>query len=217
VASGDYAAVHVLEDGRISAANYSGALHQMREGQLNEAQWMKAKNVVAAAGLAELTSQYQPPDDPSLIYEGVFYTLMLRSEQQFHSVTLHDALLPDSYRYAVQMLLRLADTQELAELDGWFLQASEMRTTPTMIGNSTLTNRGYELSRIRDELPQIMVDDTLASEAPEILSAIWYVDKFVPLTDNTRMELIARIGKQQKFYLKHAGRLYLLGIVNSNR
>ena len=216
VAAGHLTVVHVMADGQTDMARFNGAVLEVGEVRQRDIEWKQFQSVVADAGLASLQSQYQSPGDPSLVYEDVFYTLMSRDQNEFHVVTLHEASLPANFRQAVELLIGLADTDQLTMADGWFLQASAMRIGPIINSGGSLTNRGYDLTRIRDALPRFALD-ALLNEVPELREAVWYLDRYVPIKEKRAMDLVTRMQGNQKFYLHQESQLYFIRIIDSSR
>lgn len=217
VAAGEYIVVHLMKQGHITLARHSGENLRVAKGQVGESVWRSAWGTVAAAGLSTLESQFHPSSkDPALIYEDVFYTLISRSSKIFFSVTLHESALPNNFRYAVDLLLRLPEEHHLAPIDGWLLKASEMRLDSERIGGDTITKRGYELSRTRDELPRLVYHDGLFEDIPELRLVVWYLERYISLPKASKMHLLNLTKGNLQFYLEKEDTLYLLKMTRSS-
>lgn len=208
-AAGTFSATHFLADGTVSTTEFNGQTPTTARGALSPAQSHDLHQAMASADLQNRVSNYTPGGDPSLLYEDIYYTLMLAENGVHSSVTYHEAALPSELLTVIKQAQVLRDAAPLTYESGYFVKASRMLSRET-IGDAPLNNRFARLSRVNENYRRIEADDTIVTKTPELTKAIWYEERFIPLPYESYIDLDALANGNSAFYLEEHGQLYLL-------
>lgn len=208
-AAGAFTATHFLADGTLSTSELNGQTPTALSGTFSSDQWHDLQQAMASVDLQSRESDYMPGGDPDVLYEDIYYTLMIAQNGERNSVTYHEAALPSELTTVIKQAQALHDAAQLTYESGYFVKASRMLSSEA-IGDAPLNNRFARLTRVNESYTRIEADDAIVAKTPELTQATWYVERFIPLPYESYSDLEALANGDAAFYLEEQGQLYLL-------